>query len=187
MLVSSGQSPLSAGEPVLYRGFKVGQVEKTEFDTDKRQIRSSLFIHAPYDDLITQNTRFWNASGINLKMDAKGVKLNSESLESLLIGGVSFALPDHFPAGEPVEDGREFLLYPDKESINHTSYKHTADYLLLFDSSVRGLLPGAVVTYRGLEIGKVVGISFDYLPDQGVFLDEDYKQVPVLIRLTPQP
>ena len=124
-------------------------------------------------------------AGINLKMDAKGVKLNSESLESLLVGGVSFALPDHLPPGDPVDDGREFLLYPDKESINHTSYQHTADYLLLFDSSVRGLLPGAVVTYRGLEIGKVVGISFDYLPDQGVFLDEDYKQVPVLIRLTP--
>ena len=184
-LVGTDQTSLNSGEPVLYRGFEVGRVEKTAFDTKKRQIRFSLFINAPYDDLVTENTRFWNASGIAVKMDAEGVRLNSESVESLLIGGISFALPDNLPPGGPVEDGREFLLYPDKESINHTSYKHTVDYLLLFDSSVRGLLPGAPVTYRGLEIGKVVGISFDYLPEEDLYLDNDYKKVPVLIRLTP--
>ncbi|WP_316348000.1 intermembrane transport protein PqiB [Desulfuromonas acetoxidans] len=184
-LIGTDQTSLNSGEPVLYRGFEVGRVEKTAFDTNKRQIRFSLFINAPYDDLITENTRFWNASGIAVKMDAEGVRLNSESVESLLIGGVSFALPDNLPPGGTVDDGREFLLYPDKESINHTSYKHTADYLLLFDSSVRGLLPGAPVTYRGLEIGKVVGISFDYLPEENLYLDNDYKMVPVLIRLTP--
>jgi len=184
-LVGTDQTSLNSGEPVLYRGFEVGRVEKTTFDTTKRQVRFSLFINAPYDDLITENTRFWNASGIAVKMDAQGVRLNSESVESLLIGGVSFALPENLPPGGTVEDGQEFLLYPDKESINHTSYKHTADYLLLFDSSVRGLLPGAPVTYRGLEIGKVVGISFDYLPEENLYLDNDYKRVPVLIRLTP--
>ncbi|WP_321532474.1 intermembrane transport protein PqiB [uncultured Desulfuromonas sp.] len=184
-LVGTDQTSLNSGEPVLYRGFEVGRVEKTAFDTTKRQVRFSLFINAPYDDLITENTRFWNASGIAVKMDAQGVRLNSESVESLLIGGVSFALPENLPPGGAVEDGQEFLLYPDKESINHTSYKHTADYLLLFDSSVRGLLPGAPVTYRGLEIGKVVGISFDYLPEENLYLDNDYKRVPVLIRLTP--
>ena len=184
-LVASDQTSLNSGEPVLYRGFEVGRVEKTAFDTQKRQVRFSLFINAPYNDLITENTRFWNASGIAVKMDAQGVRLNSESVESLLIGGVSFALPDNLPPGGPVEDGREFLLYPDKESINHTSYSHTSDYLLLFDSSVRGLLPGAPVTYRGLEIGKVVGISFDYVPEQELYLDNDYKKVPVLVRLTP--
>ena len=184
-LVSTDQSSLTSGEPVLYRGFQVGRVEKTEFDTQRRQVRSSLFINAPYDDLISSNTRFWNTSGLEIKMDSEGVRVQSESMESLLIGGVSFALPDHLAAGETVADGAEFILYPDHESIQHSNYTHTTDYLLLFDSSVRGLLPGAPVTYRGIDIGQVVGISFDYLPKQQLHLDSDYKQVPVLVRLTP--
>ncbi len=185
-LISTDQSHLKAGEPVLYRGFTVGRVEKTEFDTQKRQVLSSVFINAPYDDLVTENTRFWNASGISVKMGANGVKINSESVESLLIGGVSFALPDNRPPGNAVENGSEFLLYPDKDSINQASYQYSLDYLLLFDSSVRGLLPGAPVTYRGIEIGKVVDISFEYLLlDQKTRFDELHAKVPVLIRLTP--
>ncbi|MBN2793488.1 MAG: intermembrane transport protein PqiB [Desulfuromonadales bacterium] len=185
-LISTDQSNLKAGEPVLYRGFTVGRVEKTEFDTQKRQVLSSVFINAPYDDLVTENTRFWNARGISVKMGADGVKINSESVESLLIGGVSFALPDNRPPGNAVENGSEFLLYPDKDSINQANYKYSLDYLLLFDSSVRGLLPGAPVTYRGLEIGKVVDISFEYLLlDQKNRFDELHAKVPVLIRLTP--
>ncbi|MEA3464444.1 MAG: intermembrane transport protein PqiB [Thermodesulfobacteriota bacterium] len=186
-LISHEESSLNTGEPVLYRGFQVGRVEKTVFDTDQRLVRSSIFIDAPYDDLITTSTRFWNASGISIKMDAKGLSLDSESLETLLVGGIAFALPDDTVPGTKVKDGTEFNLYPDQQSINIVSFTYSADYLLLFDSSVRGLLPGAPVTFRGLEIGHVVGISFDFMPNNSVYLNSNDAPVPVpvLIRLTP--
>lgn len=184
-LISQEGSSLNTGEPIMYRGFPVGRVEKTKFDTTRRLVRSSIFIDAPYDDLITTNTRFWNASGLSIKMDAKGVRLDSESLETLLVGGIAFALPDDTAPGTTVDNGTEFKLYPDQQSINIVSFTYSADYLLLFDSSVRGLLPGASVTFRGMEIGHVVGISFDFLPNGSAYLHSNSAPVPVLIRLTP--
>lgn len=184
-LISHKNASLQSGEPVLYRGFQVGRVEKTEFDTQRQQVRSAIFIDAPYNDLITRNTRFWNASGLSINMDADGVQVASESLETLLVGGVAFALPEGMAPGASVSDGAEFELYPDRQSIQATHYRHSIDYLLLFDSSVRGLLPGAPVTFRGLNVGRVIGISYDYLLRENVPMDSATAPVPVLIRLTP--
>ncbi|MCD6526534.1 MAG: intermembrane transport protein PqiB [Desulfuromonas sp.] len=184
-LISDESASLNSGEPVLYRGFQVGRVEKTEFDTASRQVRSDIFVDAPYNDLITTTTRFWNASGLSINVDAEGVRVTSESLETLLVGGVAFALPDGTNAGQAVNNGDAFKLYPDESSIHTANFSYSSDYLLLFNSSVHGLLPGAPVTFRGLEIGQVVGISFDYLPNGSVAIDNDSAPVPVLVRLTP--
>lgn len=184
-LISDENASLNSGEPVLYRGFQVGRVEKTVFDTTSRQVRSDIFVDAPYNDLITTNTRFWNASGLSINMDSAGVRVASESLETLLVGGVAFALPEGSTGGDEVTNGEEFMLYPDQASIHSAHFNFSRDYLLLFNSSVRGLLPGAPVTFRGLEIGQVVGISFDYLPNGNATMDNDSVPIPVLIRLTP--
>jgi paraquat-inducible protein B len=184
-LISDEDASLNTGEPVLYRGFKVGRVEKTLFDTTSRQMRSDIFIDAPYNDLVTSNSRFWNASGVAVDMDADGVHITSESLETLLIGGVSFALPDDTFAGEVVHNGAEFTLHKNQQSINNGHFRYSTDYLLLFSSSVRGLAVGAPVTFRGLDIGHVVGISFDYIPNNILEFNNDSVSVPVLIRLTP--
>ncbi|MBW2187443.1 MAG: intermembrane transport protein PqiB [Deltaproteobacteria bacterium] len=184
-LVSDDNASLTAGEPILYRGFKVGRVEKTVFDTTSRQMRSDIFIDAPYNDLVTSNSRFWNASGVTVDMDTEGVRVISESLETLLVGGVAFGLPNDTPAGEVTSNGEEFTLYPNQQSINVTQFHYSTDYILLFNSSVRGLAIGAPVTFRGLDIGHVVGISFDYIPSNILEFDNNNVPVPVLIRLTP--
>lgn len=184
-LVSDNNASINAGEPILYRGFKVGRVENTTFDTKSRQMRSDIFIDAPYDDLVTSNSRFWNASGVTVDMNSEGVRLTSESLETLLIGGVAFALPDETPPGEEVANGEQFTLYPNQQSINRSHFRYSSDYILLFNSSVRGLAVGAPVAFRGLDIGHVVAISFDYIPTKPVEFNNNSVPVPVLIRLTP--
>lgn len=183
-LVSDKNTSLNVGEPVLYRGFNVGRVERTVFDIENRQIRSDIFIDAPYNDLITRTSRFWNASGIAVDMDTEGVRITSESMETLLIGGVSFALPNGTSAGEAVKNGDTFTLYPNQQSINVNHFHYSSDYVLLFNSSVRGLASGAPVTFRGLDIGHVVDISFDYAPNNLLEFGNN-APVPVLIRLTP--
>lgn len=184
-LVSDKDTSLSVGEPVLYRGFTVGRVEKTVFDIQDRQVRSDIFIDAPYNDLVSSASRFWNASGIAVDMNAEGVRVVSESMESLFLGGVSFALPEDTPAGESVQNGTTFTLYPDQQSIDVTKFQHSSDYILLFNSSVRGLSVGAPVTFRGLDIGHVVDISFDYIPNDVLEFDNKSVPIPVLISITP--
>ncbi len=184
-LVYEDGASVGTGEPILYRGFQVGRVEKTEFDTKEQVVRSYIFVDAPYSDLITSNTRFWNTSGISINMDSKGVRIDSGSVESILVGGIAFSLPEDTEPGKKVTNGAIFNLFPDHASINVVNYEHGMEYLLLFNSSVRGLAPGAPVNFRGIEIGQVLNISFDYLPQDFNSLHTKTAPIPVLIRITP--
>ena len=187
ILISNEKSSITTGNPILYRGFQVGRVETSEFDVESRQIRSNIFIKSPYHELVNRSTRFWNASGISFKADSQGVTINTASVETLLIGGVAFDVPEGKPAGPKVPDGTQFTLYPDYDSITQETFQYSTPYLLLFDSSVRGLAKGAPVEYRGLQIGIVEGVSFDYLPPDFSQIDAKSKEVgaiPVLITLS---
>lgn len=188
ILVSEEKSSITTGDPILYRGFQVGRVETSEFDIESGQIRSNIFIKTPYTSLINSHSRFWNASGFSFSASSQGVTLDTDSLETLLIGGVSFDLPEGKLPGQPVADGTQFTLYPDYASITQEIFQYSTRYLLLFDSSVRGLTKGAPVEYRGLQIGSVEEISFDYLPPDFARINIGTKKVaaiPVLITLSP--
>jgi len=55
ILDSSKAGQLSPGDPVLFRGYRVGSVETSNFDTQKRTMTYQLFINAPNDRLVTSN------------------------------------------------------------------------------------------------------------------------------------
>ncbi|MBZ4288623.1 MlaD family protein, partial [Mycobacterium tuberculosis] len=57
LLESSKAGQLSPGDPVLFRGYRVGSVETSTFDTQKRRITYQLFINAPNDRLVATNVR----------------------------------------------------------------------------------------------------------------------------------
>ena len=188
ILISDEKSSITTGNPIVYRGFQVGRVETCDFDVESHQIRSNIFIESPYHELVSSNTRFWNASGISFKADSQGVTVNTASIESLLIGGVAFDVPQGKPAGPKVSDGTQFTLFPDYNSITQETFQYTTRYLLLFESSVRGLAQGAPVEFGGLRVGSVEGISFDYLPPDFTQTDVNAKKgaaIPVLITLSP--
>ena len=53
-------------------------------------VRIHASIKAPFDALVRERTRFWNASGIEISTDAAGLKIKTESLQALLAGGIAF-------------------------------------------------------------------------------------------------
>jgi paraquat-inducible protein B len=55
--------------------------------------------------------------------------------------------------------------------------------VILFDESIRGLIPGAPVEYRGVRIGEVTRTDIDY-PDIVNLLDPGSK-IPVMIEIEP--
>ena len=169
----------------LYHGYRVGSIEHAKFDPKTQKLHASVFIESPYEKLVTSNTRFWNSSGISFKASASGISLKTGSLETLLLGGVAFGLPEGANPGAAVENHAQFNLYPDVTSINENPFRYYVEYLLLFDSSVRGLVAGAPVLYRGLRIGTVVGVSFNYLHIDMARTRGRAGAVPVLIRLEP--
>lgn len=84
---------LKAGSPVLYREYKVGEVIKTALAPDATCVLVEIAINAPYDKLVRIDTRFWNASGIAMKVGLMGAKIHTNSVESMLAGGIMFATP----------------------------------------------------------------------------------------------
>ncbi len=184
-LLSDDASSVSIGDPVLYRGYTVGRVENTKFEAETQKLQASIFIESPYDSLVTDHTRFWNSSGITFQANANGVTLQTSSLESLLVGGIAFDLPSGASPGNRVENFDEFKLYTNASSINENPYEHYEEYLLLFDTSVHGLVEGAPVLYRGLRIGTVKGVSFEYLTIDETRTKDRSPQIPVLVHLEP--
>ncbi len=183
-LVSDLGNSLRVGDPVSYQGFTVGRVEEAEFDAETRLMQHRLFIENPYDDLITENTRFWNASGIDMQLDSQGVQVSVESLEALLIGGATFGYLQSVTEGPRVAEDTSFNLYPDQEQALQDSYSQYLEYVLLIDNSVRGLAAGAPVEYRGIRIGTVVSVPWKFsAPVVGTV--QEYA-IPVLIRIEPQ-
>ncbi len=183
-LVSASSGSVQVGSPILYRGYPVGTVEQIELEVDTQRVMYSIFVDAPYDELVSNNTRFWNASGISAELSTEGVKLSIGSLQSALMGGVAFDLPLNTDFGRAVSEGTLFRLYPDEASIHENPFDYWKEYVVFFEQSLRGLNPGAPVSYRGIRIGSVMRIMLEDL-SASANIEGSQRPIPVLIRLEP--
>tara|TARA_R110002072_G_scaffold4508_10_gene31469 strand:+ start:8991 stop:10616 length:1626 start_codon:yes stop_codon:yes gene_type:complete len=154
-LTSDHTTSVTAGDTVLYKGYKVGRVETMEFKPADKLVHYQIFIDAPYHELVNTNVRFWDASGISLSASASGFKVQTGSMESILFGGVSFGVPNGVRDGETVAANSTFQLFPSYEDILKNPFKYGTYYVVSFSQSIKGLLPGAPVEFRGIQIGKV--------------------------------
>jgi paraquat-inducible protein B len=171
------------GDPVVYKGIKVGEFEDIYFNFDERIVYYSTFIEAPYHKLITTNTKFWDISGVQMKLSASGVTVNTGSLETLLTNGVTFGIPEGMPIGKNIDDRNFFDIHPSYDSASEERFKRSAQYVILVKDTVRGLQVGAPVEYRGLIVGKVLSIN-TLNNNQNDLLEQGYA-IPVVISIQP--
>ncbi|MBK1631807.1 mammalian cell entry protein [Thiohalocapsa halophila] len=172
---------LNPGTPVYYRRIQVGQVIDYTLDDDGGAVTVDVFINSPHDKLVHTNTRFWNASGIDLELSANGVRLDTQSLVSVLVGGVAFDTPADLEATDTVAPADQFFpLYANRSAANKQVYLHKERYLMIFNGSVRGLNVGAPVSLRGIRIGQVMDIELDFDKQQLDF------RIPVLVEVEPE-
>lgn len=184
-LVSQLGNSLRSGDPVTYQGYTVGRVETAEFNKDTLQVNHQLFIESPYDVLISANTRFWSAKGINLDLSSEGIEVNIASLEALISGGVTFGELEELPVtGADKDPDRVYQLFPDEESARQGIYSDYLEYVLLVEDTVRGLSEGAPVEFRGIRVGTVRKVPWRFTsPERPI---RERFAIPVLIRLEPQ-
>jgi len=180
ILKATSLSSLSLGSPIYYRGIKVGQVVAYHFDSKAESVLLNIFVKAPFHEKVFQNTHFWSASGIDFTVDANGFKVDTQSLVSIMTGGVEFGLSKGDRPEQVAEDGTVFSLYPNRDSSNDEVYTVKRYYLMYFDQSIRGLTPGAPVEIMGVKVGEVISTKLVY--DQGAqkFL------APVLVAIEPE-
>ena len=89
-LTASDAGSLAAQSPIYVRGTKVGTITSLELSADGKSVELELFVYAPYDHLVTESTVFWNASGLDVALDASGLRVNTQSLATVVGGGVAF-------------------------------------------------------------------------------------------------
>lgn len=162
VLQSDKLGSIQAGSGVFYRDIQVGEVLGHELAEDGSRVTIHIFVREPYTLLVRTGTNFSNASGINVSVGADGIDLRTTSLQSLLVGGVTFDLPLG-KTGEPAPAGTTFWLFDNAESIGDAQYTEQVPFVLYFDDSVRGLATGAPVEFKGIKLGSVsqIGLEVD--------------------------
>ena len=156
---------LGIGSPIYYRRLNVGQVIGYDLAPDAKSMEIKIFMNAPYDGYVTSDTRFWESSGIHASVGAAGFSLRTESVLSMLVGGIAFETPPSAAAEKPAPEKSVFSLFDTRDAAMAPLMSETERYALYFSESLQGLSVGAPVTLLGLPIGEVTEVSLDFVPE----------------------
>ncbi|MEQ8937310.1 MAG: MlaD family protein, partial [Gammaproteobacteria bacterium] len=180
VLLTQRLRSIDTGSPVYYQGLEAGEVLGYELANDSSNIYIYAFIKAPFHELIRGNTRFWNASGVDVSFGAEGFQVQTESLRSIMYGGIAFETPATLEPASTDIDNLVFTLHENYASISEIEYSRKIKFMIFFNSSVRGLSKNAPVEFKGIKVGKVLDVHLEFDPDNTSF------RIPVLIEIEPQ-
>ena len=170
---------VDVGSPLFYHRVRVGNVVSYGLDKDGNGITLSVFVNAPYDQFVGKNARWWHASGVDVRLDSNGFKLNTQSLAALLIGGIAFESENGHKPAEPAVAGTSYRLAADEASAMRAPDGEALTTVFYFDQSLRGLQAGATVDFRGIVLGEVRSVGVEYDPVKKNF------RMPVTVNLYP--
>lgn len=153
---------LEVGSPVFTRHIRVGNVVSYEVDPKAAGVKIQVFIRAPYDLLITRNTRFWNSSGVSATVDGQGFRVDAEALVAILTGGIAFESPAEDQSSEAADEGHHFELFADRTVAMHKPTGKAQIYEMQFQESLRGLTAGSPVEFQGIPIGEVLAVDIRF-------------------------
>lgn len=147
---------IQVGTGIYYRNIHIGDVQKYQLEGDKN-VSIELFVKPEFAQLVREGSRFCNASGIHISGKLPALKIQVESLASLLRGGILLHTPEQLLSTPAAQSGQIFTLYPDFAA---------AEYgipMTLTLASSEDISEGTTkVVYRGAEVGFVKEIKFNH-------------------------
>ncbi|MEQ4748119.1 intermembrane transport protein PqiB [Enterobacter cloacae] len=155
---------LDINSPVYYRRIPVGRIASYQLRKDGRAIDLQIFIDAPYDRLVTPDTRFWNVSGVDLSVGSDGFQLRTQTVAAIMAGGIAFSAPNS-PSQGVLTRSPTFRLSPDQETAMAPSDGQPVRFQLRFEHALHGLSTGSPVEFSGVRVGRVTSARLDYNPD----------------------
>jgi paraquat-inducible protein B len=162
-LKSKRLGSISLGSPIFYRDLDVGTVLGWDVGDLASSVTIHAFVRAPFDQYVRNDSTFWNASGLSVKLTGTGISVQMESLRALLLGGIAFDTPvDSTQKIAAANHG--FQLYASYDEAQSAGFGQQLQLLSYFPGSVAGLDVGADVTFHGLKVGEVTEVALVYDP-----------------------
>ncbi|MAG76896.1 MAG: PqiB family protein [Colwelliaceae bacterium] len=110
-LATAKLGSVRVGNPVLYRQVPVGKVIGVGLSEQADKVEVFINIAEQHAHLVSSSSKFWNTSGVEIDAGLfSGVQISSESIESLLAGGIAFATPEVAEI-EEAQQGSRFTLH----------------------------------------------------------------------------
>jgi paraquat-inducible protein B len=153
---------VALGAPIFYRDLQVGTILGWDLGDMAKDVTIHAFVRAPFDSYVHNETRFWNASGLQVKLGAQGVQVQVQSLDALLLGGVAFSTPTEFEQTPESAANETFPLYASQDDADQAAFQRKVSFVAYFSGSVAGLGPGSDVTFQGLRVGDVTSVDMEY-------------------------
>jgi len=146
----------SIGEdsPITFKQIPIGYVTGYHYSEDSQDINVNIFIEQEYAHLVKENSLFWNTSGVQFTASiAAGIKVNTDSLGSILAGGIAVDTLSYQEKLPSAKNGHIFPLHADFQSAE---MGHTIELTLDWNSGVNH---NAAIVYQGLTIGAIDSFS----------------------------
>jgi paraquat-inducible protein B len=140
----------------------VGEVLGWDIGNMAESATIHVFVREPFDKYVNDQTRFWDASGLSVKLGGNGVEVQVESLRAIVLGGIAFDTLSGSAVGQESDKDHVFPLFANKDAAQAASYSRSIPFVAYFPGSVRGLAAGADVTLHGLKVGQVTGVQLTY-------------------------
>jgi paraquat-inducible protein B len=180
ILIANRLPSVSDQSPVYYHGVQVGEVTGHELSDRDGSVSVRIFVYSPHDSLIHTESRFWTSSGVQLELGAQGVKIGTESLLTMIAGGIVFDTPEAALSGSPSPPASTFRLYAAREAAEEAAERVRVAYRLFFPDSLRGIGVGTPVELRGITVGRVSEVNLEYDPS------DDTIRIPVTVEIEPE-
>ncbi|PVX40500.1 paraquat-inducible protein B [Pasteurella langaaensis DSM 22999] len=146
-LMSNDLGSISVGASVYYKKMPVGKVLNYRFTKDQKEIEIDVVIEKAYANLVKANSHFWNISGIKADVGMGGIKVDVDSLASVVQGAMSFDSPE---GSENAKTNDRFTLYPNLQAAQRGIEVH------IELPNVAGLQAGGTkVFHNNLQIGTI--------------------------------
>jgi paraquat-inducible protein B len=136
--------PISKGSPLLYRNLPVGSI--SDFNLVDGGVIVKATIENRYAHLLTNQTVFWNRSGVEVEASLAGISVKAHPLKTLIKGGIAF---DSIPGIEN-KIGQNWKLYDDQNKA-----RKFGRLIELVTDGTQEVTKGMPINYQGVKVGEV--------------------------------
>jgi paraquat-inducible protein B len=153
-IISDNARSLSEGSPILHKNVKIGEIKGFTLTGDRQQkVMIQCFVYDEFRDLVHEQTKFFNTSGVRLTGGLNGMSLETGSLQSIVAGGIESIVLDN---GLPTPAGTPYTLYKNREEALNAGEVQLTIYL----DATQGLKVGSTIRHKGIAVGRVTNLTF---------------------------